>query len=175
MTTDSSIAARRSALARVQDELEALETLGVVALQAKYLTVFNEETRSRNAPYLRRKIAWRLQEIAEGGLSERAKERIAELAVDMPIRHCPPRESSVAMVSEPASEQEERDARLPPVGTILARSHNGVDHRVAVAAGGFVYGGKTYKSLSAVAKAITGTTWNGHTFFASARRIGGNS
>jgi hypothetical protein len=62
----------------------------------------------------------------------------------------------------------DRDERLPPVGTVLEREHDGKVHRVTVLAEGFKYGGETYGSLSTVAKAITKTTWNGFVFFARA-------
>jgi hypothetical protein len=58
-----------------------------------------------------------------------------------------------------------RDPRLPALGTVLAREQGGKTHRVKVAATGFEYARRTYRSLSAVAKAITGTNWNGFGFF----------
>jgi hypothetical protein len=58
-----------------------------------------------------------------------------------------------------------RDPALPQVGTVLRRVHKGRTHEVKVLEGGFQYQGQTYETLSAVAKAITGTTWNGRLFF----------
>ena len=63
-----------------------------------------------------------------------------------------------------------RDQRLPPPGGVLRREYKGAVHEVTVAEGGFVYRDVTYASLSAVAKAITGTSWNGMLFFGLATR-----
>jgi hypothetical protein len=54
--------------------------------------------------------------------------------------------------------------RLKP-GSVLVREHDGVQHRVMVLEDGYAWGGKTFASLSAAAKAITGTNWNGQRFF----------
>jgi hypothetical protein len=148
----------------VHRELVALEEMTVSALAAKYLEVFAEESRSRNKAYLQKKIAWRIQELAEGGLSERAKRRIAELAKDAPIRQRPPR-GAARGVDAP-----ERDPRLPKPGTIVRKNHNGREHAVTVNADDFEFRGKRYTSLSAIAKAITGTNWNGLVFFGLAKR-----
>jgi hypothetical protein len=58
-----------------------------------------------------------------------------------------------------------RDPRLPSPGTILKRVHDGVEHQVKVLADGFEYRGEQYRSLSKVARTITGTPWNGFLFF----------
>jgi len=64
----------------------------------------------------------------------------------------------------------ERDPRIPPAGTVLRRKHEGVTHEVTVLDDGFRHGGKTYGSLSTLAKAITGVVWNGYGFFQRALR-----
>jgi hypothetical protein len=145
-------------------ELLALETMSVGELAAKYLEVFGEPSRSRNKAYLQKKIAWRIQELAEGGLSERAKRRIHELAKDAPIRQRPPRGTS-PVLGGPV-----RDPRLPKAGTVLRRTHGGREHLVTVHVDDFEFGGKRYASLSAIAKAITGTNWNGLLFFGLTKR-----
>lgn len=89
----------------LQRELLALEDMKLGELVEKYREVFGKDTRTRNRPYLVRKIAWRLQELAEGGLSERAKARVAELAATAPLRHVAPR-------AKPA-EEEVTDGRDP--------------------------------------------------------------
>lgn len=76
-----------AALADLRTQLDALHSMNAPALRARYREVFGEEARTHNVPYLRKKIAWRIQELAEGGLSERARKRIDELAVDSPIRY----------------------------------------------------------------------------------------
>ena len=64
----------------------------------------------------------------------------------------------------------DRDPRIPPPGTVLLRKHDGVTHEVTVLDDGFRHGGKTYGSLSTLAKAITGVVWNGYGFFQRALR-----
>jgi Protein of unknown function (DUF2924) len=65
---------------------------------------------------------------------------------------------------------EPRDSRVPPVGTVLRRIFNGVTHRVTICAEGFTYEGERYKTLSAIARHITGTPWNGFLFFGLKKR-----
>lgn len=153
------------ALKTVHEQLIALDRMTVSELATKYREVFGDESRSRNKPYLAKKIAWRIQELAEGGLSQRAKRRIEELAKDGPIRQVPPRTKPVV----PGGERE-RDPRLPRAGTLLTKTHGWREHVVKVLADAFEYRGKRYTSLSAVAKAITGTNWNGIVFFGLAKR-----
>ena len=66
---------------------------------------------------------------------------------------------------------EPRDPRVPPVGTVLRRVFNGVAHEVTVCNEGFEHGGERFKTLSAVAKHITGTPWNGFLFFGLKKRV----
>src|ERR1700722_8262267 len=73
-------------------ELAALQRLGTSELRARYGEVFGEPTRSGNRPWLIKRIAWRLQANAEGGLSERARQRAEELARDADLRLRPPAE-----------------------------------------------------------------------------------
>jgi hypothetical protein len=80
----------------VGKELAALERLTVRQLRARYAEVFGEETRSRHKDHLIKRIVWRLQALATGGLSERARARAAELANDADLRMLPPREKPAA-------------------------------------------------------------------------------
>jgi hypothetical protein len=144
-------------------ELAALGKMRMQQLRAKYREAFGEATTSHNAAYLRKRIAWRIQELAEGGLSERARARIAELQQGAPLRERPPLVDARAAAAAVA--RTSRDPALPPAGTVLRRAHKGRNHEVTVQEDGFLYRGKKYTTLSAVAKAITGTTWNGRLFF----------
>src|SRR5437764_10222902 len=81
----------------VAKELVALQRMGVVALREKYAEVFGEATTTGNRTWLQRRIAWRLQALAEGDLSERAKQRAAELARDADLRVLPPREKPAVL------------------------------------------------------------------------------
>jgi hypothetical protein len=145
-------------------ELAALKRLSVGRLREKYADVFGEPTAGTNRTSLVRKIAWRLQERALGGLSERAKARAAELADDADLRVVPPRNVAAAPpVPAPA------DPRLPAPGTVLTRPYKGRVLEVQVLAAGFEFAGQRYGSLSAVAKAATGSQCNGFAFFGLAK------
>ena len=153
----------------VAKEVAALRAMSVGDLRAKYAQVFGEETRAGNKTWLIRRIVWRLQALAEGDLSERARRRAAELAQDADLRLFPPRVAKDAAVpadrNGKASPSESMDKRLPLPGTILTRWYKGQNLKVQVLRHGFEYDGQVYKSLSAVAKAITGSHTSGFLFF----------
>src|SRR3954468_23103211 len=104
--------------------------MGVAALREKYLEVFGEPSRSGNKDYLFKKLAWRLQSLAEGGLSERAKHRAEELARDADVRTTVPRppkasvDAATRTVVMKTPSSEGRD-RLPTPGTVLTRTYRG--------------------------------------------------
>ena len=141
-------------------QIGKLKTLTVAQLREVYQEKFGQTSTSRNKQWLFKRIAWRIQELAEGGLSERAKKRAAELANDADLRLRPPKGTPL----EPKV-QLKRDPRLPAVGTELKHEYEGKQHTGRVEEGGFAYKGKTYRSLSAIAKQMTGTQWNGFLFF----------
>ncbi len=142
-------------------QIAALKGMTVGQLREVYQEKFGEPSKSRNKQWLFKRIAWRIQELAEGGLSERAKKRALELANDADLRLRPPKGHVIPM----APAKPKRDPRLPAAGTELKRAFNGKEHTVRVDEDGFTYKGKPYKSLSAIAKQITGTQWNGFLFF----------
>ena len=152
-----------------QNELTALTHMGVSELRGKYAELFGEPTRTGNKTWLVRRIAWRLQALAQGDLSERARRRAEELARDADLRLTAPR-GAIQTPPTPPDRSEptlrlRADARVPPSGTILTRSYKGRTLRVQVLAHGFLYAVQTYPSLSAVAKAVTGSHCNGYLFF----------
>ena len=154
----------------VAQELAALEAMKVGDLREKYAQVFGEETRVGNKAWLVKRIIWRWQALAEGDLSERARRRAAELAQDADLRLSPPRvgkDSSVIVVSRngKANHRDTKDHCLPLPGTVLTRWYKGQSLKVQVLRHGFEYQGQVYKSLSAVAKAITGSHTSGILFF----------
>ena len=152
-----------------QNELAALTHMGVSELRGKYAELFGEPTRTGNKTWLVRRIAWRLQALAEGDLSERARRRAEELARDADLRLTAPRAridiSPAASDGSKPTLKLRADARVPPPGTVLTRSYKGQTLRVQVLAHGFLYGGHMYPSLSAVARAVTGSHCNGYLFF----------
>src|SRR5262249_15737182 len=148
-------------------QLAALARMTVSELRTRYAHVFDEPTAVRHKTWLIRRIAWRLQALAEGDLSERAHRRAAELANDADLRLLPPRRAKIAALpdSEASTLPCQRDPRLPPPGTLLARPYKGQTLQVKVLREGFEFAGAIYPSLSAVAKAITGSHCNGYLFF----------
>ncbi|WP_437226510.1 DUF2924 domain-containing protein [Planctomicrobium sp. SH661] len=152
----------------VEEDLAALQEMTTDELRERYAEIFGEEPRSRHKAYLIRKIAWRIQAEAEGDLSERARRRAAELAVDAEVRTTPPRTRSERSANKPRTLKKvevSRDPRLPAPGTAITRKYKGRTLEVRVQRDGFEYEGERYKTLSAVAKAITGSHCNGFRFF----------
>src|SRR5437868_12340628 len=135
----------------VARELATLQRLSVPQLRARYAAVFQETTNANNRTWLVKKIAWRLQALAEGGLAERARQRAAELANDADLRANPPKTLTLPVSVETPPLRPHADDRLPPVGTILTRPYKGALLQVKILADGFEYDGQVYPSLSAVA------------------------
>jgi hypothetical protein len=153
----------------LSEQLAALPRLTLPQLRDRYAEAFGEAARTNNKTWLLRRLAWRLQMLAEGGLSERARRRAAELADDAEVRLMPPRVRATP-AAEPAAVATlvlppRGDERLPPPGTVLTRPYKGSDVQVLVLASGFEYAGQVYPSLSAVARAVTGSHCNGFLFF----------
>lgn len=155
-----------AAFANTRRELAALDAMTVGELAEKYREVFDVPTRTRNKDYLRRRIAFRIQELQEGGLSPRALDRIGQLAPQAPARwHEPAARTAAAGAPGRRGKPEPRDPRLPPAGYVLTRIHDGIEHRITILSDGFEYRGEHHRSLSQIAKLITGTRWNGYRFF----------
>ncbi len=144
----------------VRQAMTALERMTVPELQARYAQVFGEPSRGHHKQSLVRRILWRLQALAEGDLSERARRRAAALADDAQLRIYPPKHTPPPVIL-PLS-----DHRLPAPGTVITRLYKGRLLQLTVLADGFAYDGEHFRSLSAVAKAITGSHLNGYHFFA---------
>lgn len=150
----------------IEREVAALQRMPTGQLCERYAELFKELTRSRHRTYLIRKIAWKLQALAEGDLSERARRRAAELAEGTELRVMPPKE--IEVVRAPAFITRTpiaSDSRLPEPGTAIFRQYKGRRVEVLVLTEGFEFEGDRYTSLSAVAKKITGSHVNGYRFF----------
>lgn len=172
----------------VLGEIERLRGMTVGELQTEWQRLYGESTRSRNKTFLFRRLAWRVQELAHGGLSTRATSRIAELAPHSFVRsRTPSAPTDAAMGGEPTSDGQTvphavlktgktsgsspvRDPRLPSPGTVLSRQYHGQEIRVMTLEHGFEWDGQRFGSLSAVARAITGSRWNGPLFFGLTKR-----
>ena len=150
-------------------EVAALRRLTANELRQRFAELFGQPTRTGNKTWLIRRIAWRLQALAEGDLTERARQRAAELANDADLRIGPPRAPRRSTFPVPScrstSIASERDSRLPAPGTVLTRLYKGQSLQVLVRSDGFEFDGKLFPSLSAAAKAITGSHCNGFLFF----------
>lgn len=160
----------------IATEIAALGRMTTGDLAERYAELHGQPCRTRHRAYLIRKIAWRLQANAEGDLSERARRRAAELANDADVRVmapktmiCPPQigESAVLTKPVPTAQNKPADPRLPAPGSAIVREYKGRTHRVVILDDGrFEYEGERYRSLTAVAKEITGSHINGFRFFA---------
>ena len=157
----------------IELEVAAMQRMTVDRLRAKYAEVFGEQTRTRHKEYLIKRIAWRMQANAEGSLSERARRRAAELADEALIRVTAPRVGQTDAATAAIVLRLSAHPESLKCGDEIAREYKGHLHIVRVRENGFEYDGTLYKSLSAVAKAITGTHWNGYHFFGLRKKGGG--
>lgn len=150
----------------IEKELAALRRMTVNQLQEKWLEVFGEPTGGRHKQWLIKRIAWRMQANAYGGLSERALQRARELANDADLRLMPPNSKPVdtrkTIRAVPASFSDGSPLLL---GMAIERIYKGQIIRVIARENGFEFEGELYRSLSAIAKHITGKHWNGYHFF----------
>lgn len=152
-------------------DLAILRRSTTAQLRQRFTELFGEPPRSANKPWLIKRIAWRLQALAEGDLSARARQRARELANEADLRFSPPRPAStVGPPTLPSAmpaitPSAALDPRLPPPGTVLSRRYKGQSHEVQILTHGFGYQGRVFASLSAVAKFITGSHCSGFFFF----------
>lgn len=148
------------------DEIMALKDSPLEALKTRYNELFpNEPSPASNKVFLWRRIAYRLQEIEYGGLSANAQAKLESLIETYdPINNKGLRPKTPHL--EPGSRRlQGRDRRLPIPGAIIRKEYKGRPLEVKVLDKGFEYQGQVYKTLSAVAKAVTGIHWNGYLFF----------
>ena len=154
----------------VWKEIEQLRRLTVGELRVKYLEVFGQPSRSNHKHFLFRRVAWRLQAQAYGDLSDQARQQALAIAQDIELRIKAPAHlvGPARQLLQPTLRSRHkagRDARLPNPGSFLQREFKGQMVIVQVLADGFQYQDRHYKSLSAIARQVTGTAWNGYSFF----------
>lgn len=140
-------------------QIEELRAMTVPELVARYKKVFGKEPKVKNREHLWKRIAWKIQEQRFGGLSVAAQRRLEELIseIDLPLE-----ENQRAVMGKrriPRAPQE------PAIGTELVRVWKNQEIRVRIVDGGYEHEDVLYRSLSAVAKAVTGSHWNGPLFF----------
>ena len=141
MTTHDPIPAR----------LATLKTATTPELKQQWRELFDSEPPPFNRRYLESRLAYRIQELAYGGLKPETVRRLERLGEELDGGDR--KKSGV------------RADAMPIAGTRLLREWQGVEHVVTVTADGFEWQGRPYKSISAIARAITGTRWNGWVFF----------
>jgi hypothetical protein len=159
----------------LSDNVSELQQLSMEQLRRRYRELFEEDHPTTHRDVLVRRIAWRLQSLAHGGLSDRARQRAAELAREADLRVLIPRtlrQTARSSAQHASAQHARRDPRLPAAGTVVRREYAGRAVEVLVLEDGFEYDGIRYDSLSAIATKVTGTRWNGFLFFGLARRTG---
>lgn len=159
-------------------EIDVLQQMTTSELAERYEELYGQPVRTRHRAYLIRKVAWRIQANAEGDLTERARKRAAELADDADIRVMAPKTTIVppgddvdVSVTRQLPNGEHNDPRIPSPGSAIMREYKGRTLRVVVLADndGFEFEGERFRTLSAIAKKVTGSHINGFRFF----RLGG--
>jgi hypothetical protein len=144
--------------ADVLGRLAALATMATPDLRQQWRDLFGTEPPPYNQKFLRNRLAYRVQELAYGGLKPGTIARLEALGEQLDGGNITIRRIRADM--------------KPIVGTTLVREYQGVEHRVTVRADDYEYQGRGFRSLSAIARAITGTRWNGLVFFGLKNRRG---
>ncbi|WJR78731.1 DUF2924 domain-containing protein [Bradyrhizobium sp. NP1] len=132
-------------------QLVALRGAPAAVLKARWRELFDTEPPAYNRRFLESRLAYRIQELAYGALSRETLDRLKAMAKQY--------------ADQDPAERKARPMLRPVAGTKLIREWEGVEHCVAVRTNDFEYLGRPYKSLSSVAREITGTKWNGWVFF----------
>lgn len=154
----------------ITKEVATMQRQSVNALRERYRQVFGDDTQARNKQWLIKRIAWKLQANKEGDISERARRLAMEIAQSSDIRTSAPKirtrpieqtcATASTIITPPA------DSRLPVAGTLLMKNYKGRSVQVRVLPNTFVYEGEQYKSLTAIARLVTGQkNINGFQFF----------
>jgi hypothetical protein len=141
MTADNGVLAR----------IAALKAMPTPELKEQWQALFDTPPPRYNRRFLESRLAYRLQELAYGGLKPVTVARLEALGQQLDG-------GNITIRRRRAGER-------PISGTKLIRDYQGVQHHVTVQQDGYEWEGRPYKSLSAIARAITGTRWNGLVFF----------
>ena len=150
----------------VISRIMAIKDVPIKDLQKKYEELFEgKKATSTNKTYLWKKIAYRIQEMQNGGLSEKSRARIEELIKEHdPINNKVLRPDA-DLENSSNNKLKSRDSRLPIPGTIITKQYKGTTLQVKVLEKGFEYNGRLFKSLTGLTKEITGLHWSGYNFF----------
>lgn len=135
----------------VLSRIAALKTTPMPELKRQWRDLFDSEPPAHNRSFLESRLAYRIQELAYGGLKPETVERLETLGEEF--------------YGKGSGKRRIRTEDRPIAGTQLVREWKGIEHSVTVREGDFEYEGRPYKSLSAIARTITGSRWNGWVFF----------
>ena len=135
----------------VLSRLSALKNMTVKDLKAEWQSLYGEPAPNNSRIFLEIRLGYRIQELTYGGLPKPVSRLLDALADEIEGKKV-----RSTVISDP---------RNPVIGTRLVREWNDVEHVITVLQGGFDWQGRRYKSLSAIARDITGTQWNGYRFF----------
>jgi hypothetical protein len=127
-------------------QLSSLHKMDMPQLKQLWKNLLPDKSMKNSRDYFISRLSYRIQELAQGGLSDKAQQQMVRL-------------------QKQRTQQKTPKQPLPPIGTKLIRKYKGIEHQVTLVKNGFEYQGQKYKSLSKVARVITGTQWNGFTFF----------
>jgi len=136
---------------QVLARLAALKAMTVNELKAEWGKLFSSAPPNNSRQFLQQRLAYRIQELTYGGLAKPVTRLLDALADEVEGKKV--RKSVIS------------DPRNPVIGTRLVREWDGMEHVITVMKDGFDWQGRRYKSLSAIARDITGTRWNGYRFF----------
>lgn len=136
---------------QVLARLAALKQMSVIELKAQWQALIGTEAPNNSRPFLELRIAYRIQELTYGGPTKPVRQLLDALANEVEGKKV-----RRTVISDP---------RNPVIGTRLVREWDGTEHVVTVLKDGFDWQGRRYKTLSIIARTITGTQWNGYRFF----------
>jgi hypothetical protein len=131
---------------KVLKQILALETKSVNELTKLWGSFYKHEPMSYGKTYLVSKIAYKIQELAYGGLSQETRKRLDNQSAGI--------NGSVV-----------KKKYKPLIGSKIIKEYHEKTYEILVVEGGFSFEGEVFKSLSAIANKITGTKWNGLKFF----------
>ena len=138
-------------------QIAGLQRQSVPELKQRWRDLFGTEAPAYNRAFLTKRLAYRLQELTHGGLSAATQAKMKDI-----LRGSGLTEDGL---TPGTGRLKKRTPNRPILGTRLVRTWRGDRHEVTVVQGGYEYQGRRYRSLSAIAQAITGTHWNGRAFF----------
>ena len=140
--------------ATVLRQVAAVQAMGSEQVKETWRTLYGTEPPAYTVDFLKKRIVFRLQELAFGGISDATKQRMADVLTEYGYDEIGARPKKF-----------KRKQEMPVPGTRLLREWHGETYEVVVTRGGYNYLGRNYGSLSIIARKITGTQWNGCAFF----------